>query len=65
MNHPVIKLTNAHKSYYLATGEEIPVLKGINLEIKRNEFVALMGESGGGKIHVAKYNWIFASALKR
>ncbi|MFH0776468.1 MAG: ABC transporter ATP-binding protein [Patescibacteria group bacterium] len=25
------------------------MLKGINLEIKRGEFVALMGESGGGK----------------
>lgn len=44
-----IKLENAHKSYYLANGEEIPVLKGINLEIKKGEFVAIMGESGGGK----------------
>ena len=44
-----IKLENAHKSYYLANGEEIPVLKGIDLEIKKGEFVAIMGESGGGK----------------
>ncbi|MCX6794606.1 MAG: ABC transporter ATP-binding protein [Candidatus Falkowbacteria bacterium] len=44
-----IKLENIHKSYYLANGEEIPVLKGINLEIKKGEFVAIMGESGGGK----------------
>ncbi|MFA6995020.1 MAG: ABC transporter ATP-binding protein [Patescibacteria group bacterium] len=44
-----IKLENAKKSYYLANGEEIPVLKGINLEIKKGEFVAIMGESGGGK----------------
>ena len=44
-----IKLENVHKSYYLANGEEIPVLKGIDLEIKRGEFVAIMGESGGGK----------------
>ena len=44
-----IKLEEARKSYYLANGEEIPVLKGINLEIKKGEFVAIMGESGGGK----------------
>ena len=44
-----IKLEDARKSYYLANGEEIPVLKGIDLEIKKGEFVAIMGESGGGK----------------
>lgn len=44
-----IKLKNVHKSYYLSNGEEIPVLKGIDLNIKEGEFVALMGESGGGK----------------
>ena len=44
-----IKMVDVHKSYYLANGEEIKVLNGIDLEIKRGEFVALMGESGGGK----------------
>jgi putative ABC transport system ATP-binding protein len=44
-----IKLENVQKSYFLANKEEIPVLKGINLEIKKGEFVAIMGESGGGK----------------
>ncbi len=49
MNNLAIKLTNVHKSYFLGNGEEIPVLKGIDLEIKKGEFVAIMGESGGGK----------------
>ncbi|OGF25405.1 macrolide ABC transporter ATP-binding protein [Candidatus Falkowbacteria bacterium RIFOXYB2_FULL_34_18] len=44
-----IKLNKVHKSYYLSNGEEIPVLKGIDVEIKIGEFVAIMGESGGGK----------------
>lgn len=48
-NDIAIKLEDAHKSYYLANGEEIPVLKGIDVSIKRGEFVAIMGESGGGK----------------
>jgi putative ABC transport system ATP-binding protein len=45
----VIQLIDACKSYYLANNEEVPVLKGINLAIKKGEFVAIMGESGGGK----------------
>jgi putative ABC transport system ATP-binding protein len=49
MKKTVIELKDVHKSYYLSSGEEIPVLKGIDLKIYQNEFVALMGESGGGK----------------
>jgi len=44
-----IHLEDVHKSYYLANGDEVPVLNGIDLSIKRGEFVAIMGESGGGK----------------
>ncbi|MCF7917601.1 ABC transporter ATP-binding protein [Candidatus Gracilibacteria bacterium] len=46
---PVIEMKNIHKSYYLANGEEVPVLHGVDLTIQPHEFVAIMGESGGGK----------------
>ena len=44
----MIQITNLHKSYKM--GENIlNVLKGINLEIKEGELVAIMGSSGSGK----------------
>ena len=44
----IIHLENISKSYYLGK-ESLPVLKNINLEIFKNEYVALMGPSGSGK----------------
>ena len=44
----IIHLENINKSYYLGK-QELPVLKGINIDIFKNEYVALMGPSGSGK----------------
>ncbi|MEO6683494.1 MAG: ABC transporter ATP-binding protein [Ginsengibacter sp.] len=44
----LIQLDTIEKSYYLGK-QELKVLKGISIEIFRNEYVALMGPSGSGK----------------
>jgi putative ABC transport system ATP-binding protein len=45
---PIIYLDNIQKSYYMGK-QALPVLKGVSLQIFRNEYVALMGPSGSGK----------------
>ena len=45
---PLISLRNVVKNYKTPAGD-FPALKGINLDIYRNEFVAIIGKSGSGK----------------
>jgi putative ABC transport system ATP-binding protein len=48
MSNSVIHLKDICKSYFMGS-QELKILKGLNIDILRNEYVALMGPSGSGK----------------
>ena len=49
MNELAISAKDLVKNFDLPSGDSINVLTGLNLEINKGEFVAIMGPSGSGK----------------
>jgi putative ABC transport system ATP-binding protein len=44
----IISIQNLYKTYFMGK-QSVQVLKGLNLDIMQNDYVALMGPSGSGK----------------
>lgn len=45
----IIELHNIVKRFFIGKPNELEILHGIDLKVKRGEFVAIVGESGSGK----------------
>jgi putative ABC transport system ATP-binding protein len=48
MSHPIIRTLGLKKNYDLGA-ETVHALRGVDLTVQRNEYIAIMGPSGSGK----------------
>ena len=49
MSENIIEMKDIKKSFYIGTPNQLNILKGININVKKGEFVSIIGTSGSGK----------------
>jgi len=49
LNNNIIEMNNIIKSFYIGRPNQLDILRNISINIKRGEFVAIVGASGSGK----------------
>ncbi len=54
MTEPFIKIENLQYSYSEDDGRTVPVLRGLDIEIQKGEYVVILGHNGSGKSTLAK-----------
>ena len=57
---PLLRITDLHMEGRRPTGEWMPIVKGVSLEVRRGEVLALIGESGAGKSTIALSSLAYA-----
>lgn len=45
----ILKVRNIHKTFEVGTPNENHVLKGINLNMEKDDFISIIGGNGAGK----------------
>ena len=49
MSKNIIEMKNIVKSFYIGTPNQLNILKNIDINVKKGEFVSIVGTSGSGK----------------
>lgn len=49
LNDNIIEMKNIIKSFYIGTPNQLDILKDIDINVRRGEFVSIVGASGSGK----------------
>lgn len=49
MSENIIEMKDIKKSFYVGTPNQLNILKGIDITVKKGEFVSIVGQSGSGK----------------